>query len=189
MASLTTRTYKINAIISLKDKSLFNIKQAILVELKEWCNINCDNYAFILHHKDTLDNGELKTPHIHLVCNLLDKRLRLSTTLNNLANTLKVPNLAISIDKYQSFEGSIQYLVHKNNDDKYQYSIKDIISNINDSELDVYLNSVNDNISLETLIAIVKRSQRITDVMRDIGLGNYRVYRNVIWDIWSEEKY
>lgn len=186
MPSLTTQTAKINAVISLKDKSYDAIKGAIMVDLTNWCEANCKMYGYILHDKDVLEDGSGKTPHIHLVALLNSNRCRLSTTLNNISSALGVSEMAITIDKCSDFNGSIQYLIHKNNQDKYQYSVLDITTNMPKGELDVYLNSDNGSISLETIIAVVKRNKTITGVIRDIGLNNYRIYRNVIWDIIGE---
>lgn len=186
MSNLTTQTAKINAIISLKDRSFEDITSNITPKLLNWCESNCKLYAFILHDKDTLDNGEIKTPHIHLVCLLNGSRWRLSTTLNNIADALKVSEMAVSIDKVSDFNGSIQYLIHKNNNDKYQYPLTDIVTNMKNGEIDVYLNSESGGVSLEVLINIIKRNRKITDIIREIGLNNYRLYRNVIWDIYSE---
>ena len=66
MPSLTTQTAKINAVISLKDKSYEAIKGAIMVDLTNWCEVNCKMYGYILHDKDVLEDGTAKTPHIHL---------------------------------------------------------------------------------------------------------------------------
>lgn len=186
MPNLTTQTAKINAVISLKDKSYNSIKSAIMVDLKEWCDVNCKMYAFIMHDSDILETGEHKTNHIHLVALLNSNRCRLSTTLNNLSAATGVDTLAISIDKCQDFNGSIQYLIHKNNDDKYQYDVNDIVTNLTDSELNIYLSAEGDSISLESLIAVIKRYRSMIDIIRAVGLGVYRVYRNVIWDIYSE---
>ena len=186
MSNLTTQTAKINVIISLKDYDLEEAKCGMFPHLTNWCEANCKMYAYILHDKDTLENGSAKTPHIHLIALLNSNRTRLSTTLNNLADSIGVCSLAISIDKVSDFNGSIQYLVHKNNNDKYQYNVLDITTNMTKGELDVYLNSEGKGISLENLITIIKRNKNITDIIRDVGLNNYRLYRNVIWDIYAE---
>lgn len=186
MPSLTTQTAKINVIISLKDKSYDAIKGAIMVDLLNWCQAHCKMYAYILHDKDVLDNGELKTPHIHLVALLNSNRCRLSTTLNNLSAVICVNEMAITIDRCSDFNGSIQYLIHKNNNDKYQYNVLDITTNMPQGELDVYLNSNSGCVSLESLVSIIKRHRNIVDIIRDVGLNNYRLYRNVIWDIYAD---
>lgn len=185
MPNLTTQTAKINAIISLKDFD-FDKVHSVLESLTNWCESNTKMYAFILHDKDTLENGSLKTPHIHLVALLISSRWRLSTTLNNISSATGVNELAISIDKVSDFNGSIQYLVHKNNNDKYKYDVIDIKTNLPSGELDVYLNSDNGGVSIESLVAIVKRHRNLIDIIRDVGLLNYRIYRNVILDIYAE---
>lgn len=186
MANLTTQTAKVNCVISLKDKSYDTIKGVIMVDLQNWCEANCKMYAYILHDKDILDNGSAKTPHIHLVALLNSSRCRLSTTMNNLSAATGVNEMAISIEKANDFNGSIQYLIHKNNTDKFQYNVLDIMTNMPKGELDVYLNSDGGGVSIETLVAIVKQNRSVIDIIRAVGLQNYRLYRNVIWDIYTE---
>lgn len=183
MANLSTQTSKINAVLSLNNCTDIN---GVKENLQLWCVSNCKMFAFILHDKDKLDSGAPKTPHIHLVAVLNSSRLRISTTLNNISDAVKLSTMAISIEKLNDINGSIQYLVHKNNADKFHYDINDIVTNLERTELDIYMTSENDAISLETLITIVKRNTRIVDIIRDVGLQNYRLYRNVIWDIYSE---
>lgn len=182
MATLTTRTAKLNIVISLKDCHSDKIVQ----KLTDFCHEYMDIYAFILHDKDILDNGELKTPHIHLVGLYKTNRQRLSTILTNLSETIGLPPLAITIDKMTDLTGSIQYLIHKNNKEKYQYQVLDIVTNITEGELQTYLNSDSRAISIEYLIGIVEQNRSKIEIMRTIGLGNYHLYRNVINDIYRE---
>lgn len=186
MSKLETQTAKINCVITLKDISYDVIKNSIMASLQNWCESNCKMYAYILHDKDILDNGSPKTPHIHLVALLNSSRCRLSTTMNNLSAATGVNEMAISIEKANDFNGSIQYLIHKNNSDKYQYNVLDIMSNLPKGELDVYLYTEGGGVSIETLVAIVKQNRSVIDIIRAIGLQNYRLYRNVIWDIYTE---
>lgn len=185
MPNLTTQTAKINCVLSLNDSAYEKVND-IMQHLAEWCETNCKMYAFILHDKDTLDDGTLKTPHLHLVALLNSNRWRLSTTLNNISAATGLNELAISIDKTSDFNGSIQYLIHRNNKDKYQYNVIDIQTNLPSGELDVYLTSETGGVSIELLVSIVKKHRSIIDIIREIGLQNYRLYRNVIWDVYAE---
>lgn len=186
MSNLETRTAKINVVISLKDKSFDMIKSAIMVDLKTWCENNCDIFAFILHDLDILENGEKKTNHIHLVALLKTNRKRLSTTLSDLSAFISVPTLAISIEKMSDLVGSLQYLIHKNNSEKHQYTEKDIITNISSGELATYMASDSKAMSIEYLIGVVEKNHSKIEIMRIIGLNYYHLYRQVINDIYNE---
>lgn len=183
MATLTTQTAKINVVISLKGIKDFSV---ILDILKNYCNEYMQLYAFILHDKDILDDGQVKTPHIHLVGLLKNNRQRLSTTLTNISDSIKLPPLAISIDKMSDIVGSIQYLVHKNDSNKYQYCIDQIITNISEGELTTYMNSDSKCVSIEYLIDVVEKHRSKIEIMRVIGLSYYHLYRNTINDIYKE---
>ena len=85
--------------------------------------------------------------------------------------------------------GSIQYLIHKNDDDKVQYSTDDIVTNLSENELAVYMSSESGSLSVNTLLSIIWncRFNRI-EIMKQIGLGYYHLYRNTITDIINEYK-
>lgn len=181
--ALETQTAKINVVISLKDIVDTNL---IMKRLKVYCENNTNLFAFILHNKDTLENGEIKTPHIHLVALLKNNRQRLGTTLNHLSNALMLSPLAISIEKMSDLVGSIHYLIHKDNKEKYQYDKSLIVTNISEGELTTYLASDSKSMSIEYLIEVVSRNRSKIDIMREIGLTYYHLYRNTINDIYKE---
>lgn len=64
---------------------------------KEW--------AYILHDKDTDENGELKKPHYHVV-----GRLENPALISTVANKLCLPENHLEYCK--SFRSSVRYLVH-----------------------------------------------------------------------------
>lgn len=82
---------------------------------------NLKSYAIITHDKDT-ENGVLKEPHFHLILTF-DESVHLST----ISRTLKVP--CPFINKIQTTTRLAQeYLIHKNDKSKYQYSPTAVIS-------------------------------------------------------------
>lgn len=185
MATLTTQTSKINVVISLKGFDCSHIKN-IMNDLRTWCENEMQLYAFILHDKDVLENGEIKTPHLHLVGLLKVNRKRLSSTLNDIANFISVNTLAITIDKMSDIVGSLQYLIHKNNKEKHQYECKDIFTNISQGEMSTYMASDSKSMSIEYLIGVVEQNRSKIEIMRIIGLTYYHLYRNTINDIYKE---
>lgn len=183
MATLTTQTAKINVVISLKGVENFD---KYLKRLKIYCEDQMQLYAYILHNKDVLDNGEIKTPHIHLVGLLKNNRQRLSTTLGNISVALELSVLAISIDKMSDIVGSLQYLIHKNNTEKHQYDVKEIHTNISSGELATYMASDSRSMSIEYLVDVISKNRSKIEIMRTIGLSYYHLYRNTINDIYKE---
>lgn len=142
-------------------------------------------WSFILHNKDFLPDGVKKTTHYHIVSKTT-KRTRMATIINKLAELLKIDTLCISCRKCLSYTGAIQYLVHKNDKDKAQYPIDDIVSSINREELTLVIEADNHEITLDRLYYTIKHAHSLYDVMKEIGLSNYVGYRNVIKDLWAE---
>lgn len=182
--SLETQTKKINVIISLG-----GVDWQYNESLKTWCNSFCERYAYILHDKDFTEGGIKKTPHIHLVAQL-QKRARLYKTLRDISEAVNVGVKAITIDKYTHWEKSLQYLIHRNDKDKYQYQESAIITNIDIVELDDILNNEFDTFDYDYLWRIAEDSENEMDFIRNIGITNYKNYWRVcdkIW-LWSQNK-
>lgn len=84
---------------------------------------NCDikGYAYIFHDKDKDEQGKKKEKHVHLMlftynshtCSAIKKWFRAFDKKKKLINVLVEP----MIDEQSSYE----YLIHKNDKDKYQY--------------------------------------------------------------------
>lgn len=93
------------------------------------------NYAWILHDKDTNDDGSLKKEHIHLLIFFDNARWS-----NSILKEINIDNKNL-IEFRENKANAIQYLIHSNNFNKYQYNISDIYSNIN---IDIYFNNLKD---------------------------------------------
>lgn len=141
------------------------------------------NFATILHDCDIDINGVLKNKHYHLVVQL-DDRIRAKTFLNRLCDILKCDSVNIQIEECFNFIKSIQYLIHKNDNDKYRYNEHDIISNLGDL-LFTYINCEDKTLELtsDMLIEVIENTQDIIDIIKIIGIEKYNRYRNTIFDI------
>lgn len=97
--------------------------------------LNVEEYAFILHDKDMDDNGEIKKAHYHLYLKLTSKK-RISTLYNDIVRILgkeaTQPFLIQNLTNERSFQ---RYLIHADDLDKYQYSLTEIVSNLDLSNL------------------------------------------------------
>ena len=183
MANLITKTKKINLIISLANYQMYQVK-GCLDSLCSWLDANSEIYGAIIHDRDFTDDGEKKTIHIHAVFMLKTSGVRLSTTLNNICDaTLVMPN-AITIDKFTSFEGSFQYLVHKNNPEKAQYPVSSIRTNATKEEVSNFLDACTSTFDFEKWRAICRDAGALDDVIGKIGLSYYNMYRNTITDLF-----
>lgn len=183
MSNLNTKCSQINIIISLKDI----IINDILKRLENYLQYQTLSYCYILHDKDYDKNGIAKLPHIHIVL-FNAPRKRLSTYINEIADNLNINPLAVQIEKAVNLEGCIQYLIHKNDIEKWQYSINEIKTNIDKKDLELFLNTENGCITFDRLFQIIRHSKNKSEVIDKIGLSYYRMYRSVIIDIWNDYK-
>ena len=105
MSRLRTRTVTIS------------VKQNITELIEQY-----GKYAWILHDKDTDENGVLKDPHYHIYLEFPNAR-----GLNSIADELGIaPNMVqIVRDK----KGLLAYLTHRNSPEKWQYDDSEIHAN------------------------------------------------------------
>lgn len=80
-------------------------------------------YALILHDQDVYEDGEqkgqLKKPHWHVV-------LKFTNAVWNVPTAKELGIEPNYLQKCSSVDGSLLYLVHDGNPDKYQYSLDDV---------------------------------------------------------------
>lgn len=89
------------------------------VKVLENIKLLYESYAFILHDKDTYDDtDDIKKEHWHVVLKFKNQRYRTAV-----ASEL---NLDIRFIKGCSLDKSLEYLIHFNNEDKFQYSIDEV---------------------------------------------------------------
>lgn len=80
-------------------------------------NFEC---AYVTHDKDVdEESGEVLKSHTHVVIRLTNARTNVSLS--------KELGIAINyIQKIKNFEGALEYLIHLNDENKYQYDLKDV---------------------------------------------------------------
>lgn len=137
-------------------------------------------YYAIIHDKD---NGEYR--HIHLVL-LASKTLRLKQFMNCVADAFKCDVSNVSVRETSDIKKNIQYLVHKNeNDKKYKYPYENVMTNGNMKDLLTILEADTENfdelISSESLVDCVKYSNNFMELYFKLGYkfidGHIRVIR------------
>lgn len=185
--TLDTKTKSVALIIdpSKAKGHVGNVPIEYLNALDLWLSENTENYAYAVHDLDTLEDGTPKTPHVHVWAKL-NACTRLGTTLNKVADALNIDTAPITIEKASSMEGSIQYMVHKNNPDKYQYHKSVIRCSFPEKELDGILEADAGCLSLTHLVSVCASSRNLVQVIEALGLGVYQRNRNVVRDIWND---
>lgn len=77
---------------------------------------NFKNYAYIKHIPEEKEKKE----HIHLILSLDNPR-----TIESLSKRLEIPKHLI--ENIKSLRGACRYLIHKDNEDKFQYDLSQVI--------------------------------------------------------------
>ena len=143
-------------------------------------NSNFDFYS-ILHDSDIKDNGELKTPHYHIVISFKNGFRTRCRTILNLFTDIEYLS-CISIQLCVNLISSIRYLIHLDNEKKFQYS-RDLISTNNNRMLSNYLDGTTEleNLNASELIYICKELEYSRmKILNYIGLNNFNKYYKVI---------
>lgn len=108
------------------------------------------NFAAILHDKDTLESGELKKPHWHVVVRFK----------NAVWNTAIAKELGITpnyLEACKDVDASLLYLVHFGNEDKYQYEFEEVFGPLK-VRLSTLLAEPDEGARVLTIVDIVDRS-------------------------------
>ena len=111
---------------SAKRKTLNSIYKVMIEKL------NPKKIAGIVHDKDMNQDGELVTPHVHIVLQFENQR-----SVIQLAKLIEEPQ----ISAFQQWKGNVNnaysYLIHQTNDalEKYQYDVNEVKANFDYPEL------------------------------------------------------
>lgn len=157
-----------------------------LYEFDSFLNNSGFRYYYIIHDSDISENGEKIRPHIHLVVTGL-KRWRVKQLLNDLAEVLDTNVENIQIEEVKNITASIQYLIHKNDTNKYQYDMKKIFTNDKDN-LAPILNEtiVTLTITTDRLIQLILvEGMEKLELIKTIGIGSYSHYKSAINDLYE----
>lgn len=142
------------------------------IKALEYIKNNYENYAYIVHDKDTNKDNELKKAHTHVVLEFNNARWS-----SSLAEELGIlPNY---LQNCKNFEKALDYLIHFNDDTKYQYSIDEVKGNLK-KQLIKQMNSFNkdENEIVKEIIEMINNSDLIdvstfVKIMCDWGYYSY----------------
>lgn len=188
MANWNTQTKKHNIVIEathdVSNPGKFH--DCIWKYLAEWADKSAYSYFGIVHDSDVDEDGVKKRVHSHLVL-LTPHRVRIGTMVNRIADLLHVPQEAISDIPFESTPGAVQYLIHKNNPDKFQYDYTEVKTNHQVDLMSLLAQDLRSEITTEYLLDLIDGGMSRRDIARYIGLGNYLAYRNAINDFMRSE--
>lgn len=137
-------------------------------------------FAYIMHDKDFDDKGVIKRKHLHLVLECPTRR-RVSFYIKHLALMFGVERSQVQVEVSNNFDWDIQYLIHKNNPDKYSYDESEIVTNMSRSELEErLLTVVHKEITAKYIFETVKACKTKSQVIFRLGLGNANIYKSII---------
>lgn len=128
-------------------------KKLTRAEIREICESINAEYAFIFHNRDINADGTPKTPHWHINIRLKDAR-----DFKTFANYFGVTEN--NVNKIKSYARSLQYLIHKNAPDKYQYDLSEVTANFD----------------ILAINAKLTNKQRKEQIINDIESGNIKMY-------------
>ena len=183
---MTSKSSYFHIVLEKFDK--LNNKEISELELNNYLRNNdvVQFYAFILHDKDVNVSGEIERPHYHIVV-VLKNPYSSKTVLNDIVSKLFINRSCVGTRKIFDFVLMCQYLIHKNDKDKYQYDLLDIWSNDVDELFSILYDGTSQyDMDINYLIELVHCSNTLRDVYKTLGLKKSRTYRSIIVDLWKE---
>lgn len=154
-----------------------------------------EDYALIFHNNDNCNC------HYHIVIYKFVNEKRQSTMINFLVNILNstLTNIgfdslfetsAISIENLVSLSSSIRYLLHLDNEDKYQYARECLECSFPINIIEPILDNkpINEKEELTTnqLISIIQDNNSYLGIIKSMGLPMFKKYCNVIKLLFEE---
>jgi len=143
--------------------------------------------ATIIHEKD-LENNLPKTIHLHAYIEFSNLKHTKKQMLELISACLKIEQNQISILPTNNDFLLVQYLTHKNDQEKYQYNFEDILTN-NNELLSVkynktYITREEQNANLENDI---RTCRTMLEFISKQGVANAQKFRNIFNDVKAEQ--
>lgn len=146
-------------------------------------------YAFVLHDNDVNESGEVERKHYHCVIKLNNPYSK-TTIIKDIAKTLLINDYCIGSRKIRDFVLMVQYLIHKNDKDKYQYDLLDIWTSDTNEVMKILYDGVSSyDLDIDYLCELVRCSSTLSQVYKTLGLSKSRTYRSIINDLWKDRRF
>lgn len=157
----------------LEDIKIKSVQYAIAYHDKDqYSQVDYENYIEENNKNPDWNIGDPKKPHFHCILIFSNsKQLGLVASMIGIKQNY--------LQKVENKEGALQYLIHKNNPEKYQYNITDVESNIVKLEKK-YFDLDNDMKASNILDEIIMRSAEGKEVTVT-SMALWCVYNNC-WD-------
>lgn len=120
-----------------------------------------DKYLYILHDKDKKEDGTMKNPHYHVYLHFNNSRC-----FDNIAKWFGLPVSFVSKIKGR-FGDALEYALHKNAPEKYQYSASDAVANFDFNK------------AIEQNQEYKAKRQNLNNIIADIETGAIKRYNIV----------
>lgn len=159
-------------------------------------NYNIFSYAAtIIHDKDTYtkEDQEKDPSHkegthkrVHLHAFIDTDKITLKEMLSHITGLLKIDNEQVSIEPTSNEFLGVQYLTHKNNQNKHQYEPNTIItSNAKETERRYGLKYETEE---EKIQRVLETSSTLSKVIHEIGVEKANKYRGLFNDLSKEKR-
>ena len=126
-----------------------------IIEIVKGTSFYSCKYYYILHDRDINNKtGEVKKAHYHLLVKL-ENAISIEKIIKSLVNE-RGSQEAIENDFsiVKSFKGMVRYLIHKDNPEKEQYKLEEVVTN--DRNISYYFNDNTIVENFQLLVAIIK---------------------------------
>lgn len=171
----SARTSRTFSVILYADAENYSCEEVIAS-----CCEYFSDWAYILHDRDTLEDGSLKKPHYHIVGRLAGPR-----SPQTVANCIGIPANYVSCKKQYTFKKGVRYLLHLDDPSKAQYTADEMVCS---SDFSGYVNPYND-VSQARMIMAKLRGEFITDIdvlaIWALNEGCYSEFRRG-YSIWRD---
>lgn len=175
---------EINAPVG-KESEIYAIRNAII----DVCAHSGISYAMIIHDRDTNEDGSLKKIHIHLYING-STRIKSDWIISSIRECMVLQGYGFNDNQFSdrrviSEISCLQYLIHKNNTDKFQYSINNVVCN-DDRLLQKIVDGII-SIDEHKLIYLVQCLD-YCELLSELGIEYCRLNHNVIMQLYKLKK-
>lgn len=180
--ALSSQKKSVAIVVSLNAEDYANYVESA-ESLRDYLAANCSLWAFIKHDLDVQVDGSFKTPHVHIVATGLHRK-RLSTWISDISKVMQVGVFAVNVEPLSSFEAQFQYLIHKNNPEKHQYDISEVVTNIPSDQYDLYLDASRAPLDFDEIVRLCESTDDLIDIIEYLGITSWLTYHRVVKDIW-----
>lgn len=144
--------------------------------------------ATIIHDKDLLENNEVKLIHAHVFLKSVIKQT-CKQQLSQLKELLQINENQIQIQGTNNQYLQVQYLVHKNDRNKYQYNLEEIKTNDERLLIDLLSKEYQSPQEIKDQLQVnVLEAKSFVDLVQRVGLELANKYRSSFNQIKQEQR-